>query len=97
MKNQKNLLVFALLALLAFSIPVVYADDEYDDDEWEGFGIMKQEREREHQDDDDNELVVGSGIGDVILYVTIGAIVASIGYTGFKIFKPKRPKVQKSK
>jgi hypothetical protein len=69
MKNQKNLLVFALLALLAFSIPVVYADDEYDDDEWEGFGIMKQEREREHQDDDDND----------------------------KIFKPKRPKVQKSK
>ena len=105
MINEKNLLVFALVALLAISIPVAYADeddyedDEYDDDEWEGSGVMKQEREREreHQDDDDNELAIGSGTGDVILYVTIGAIAASIGYTGFKILKSKRPMVQKSK
>ena len=48
-------------------------------------------------DDDDNELAIGSGTGDVILYVTIGAIAASIGYTGFKILKSKRPMVQKSK
>ena len=94
MKNQKNLLVFALVALLAFSIPVVYADeDDYDDDEREGFGIMMQERE--HQDDD-NELQIGSGVGDMILYATIGAIVASIGYTGFKVIKSKRPMTQKS-
>ena len=57
---------------------------------------MEREREREHNDDDD-ELAIGSGTGDMILYVTIGAIVASIGYTGFKILKSKRPMVQKSK
>ena len=102
MINEKNILVFALVTLLAISIPVAYADedeyddDEYDDDEREGFGVMEQEREREHNDDDD-ELAIGSGTGDMILYVAIGAIVASIGYTGFKILKSKRPMVQKSK
>ena len=102
MINEKNLLVFTLVALLAISIPVAYADDdeydddEYDDDEREGLGVMEREREREHNDDDD-ELAIGSGTGDMILYVTIGAIVASIGYTGFKILKSKRPMVQKSK
>ena len=97
MKNEKNLLTFAFVTLLVFSVPVAFADeDEYDDDdEWEGFGIMEQEREREHQDDDDNELQIGSGMGDMILYATIGAIIASIGYTGFKILKSKRPTVQK--
>ena len=93
MINEKNLLVFFLVALLAISIPVVYADEDEYDDEWEGNGIMNQERE--HQDDD--ELQIGSGTGDMILYVTIGAIAASIGYTGFKIFKTKRPMTQKSK
>ncbi len=98
MKNEKYLLAFALVTLLVFSVPVAFADDdEYDDDEWEGFGIMEQEKEREHQDDDDNELQIGSGVGDVILYTTIGAIVASIVYTGFKVIKSKRPMVQKSK
>ena len=102
MINEKNLLVFTLVALLAISIPLAYADedeyddDEYDDDEREGLGVMEREREREHNDDDD-ELAIGSGTGDMILYVTIGAIVASIGYTGFKILKSKRPMVQKSK
>ena len=101
MINEKNLLVFTLVALLAISIPLAYADedeyddDEYDDDEREGFRVMEREREREH--DDDDELAIGSGTGDIILYVTIGAIVASIGYTGFKILKSKRPMVQKSK
>ena len=105
MINEKNLLVITLVGLLAISIPVAYADedeyedDEYDDDEWEGFGVIEQEREREreHEDDDDDELAIGSGTGDMILYVTIGAIAASIGYTGFKILKSKRPMAQKSK
>jgi hypothetical protein len=98
MKNEKYLLTLALVTFLVFSVPVAIADDdEYDDDEWKGYGIMEQEREREHQDDDDNELQIGSGMGDMILYATIGAIVASIGYAGFKILKSKRPMVQKSK
>lgn len=98
MENEKYLLVFAVVTLLVFSVPVAFADeDEYDDDEGEGFGIMNQEREREHQDDDDNEFQIGSGVGDMILYATIGAIVASIVYTGFKVIKSKRPMVQKSK
>ncbi len=98
MINEKYLLTIVLVTLLVFSVPVVFADDdEYDDDEWEGFGIMEQEREREHQDDDDNELQIGSGMGDMILYATIGAIVTSIGYTGFKVLKSKRPVIKKSK
>ena len=95
MKNEKYLLTFALVTLLVFSVPVAFPDDdEYDDDDWNGFGIMEQEREREHEDDD--EFQIGSGVGDMILYATIGAIVASIGYTGFKVLKSKRPVVQKS-
>ena len=98
MENEKCLLVFSIVTLLVFSVPVAFADeDEYDDDEREGFRIINQEREREHQDDDDDELQIGSGVGDMILYATIGAIVASIGYTGFKILKSKKPIAQKSK
>ena len=97
MKNEKYLLTFSLVTLLVFSASVAFADDdEYDDDGWEGFRIMEQEREREYQDDDDNELQIGSGMGDMILYVTVGAIVISIAHTGFKVLKSKRPMVQKS-
>ena len=98
MENEKYLLVFSIVTLLVFSVPVAFADeDEYDDDEEEGFRIMNQEREREHQDDDDNEFQIGSGVADMILYATIGAIVASIAHTGFKVIKSKRPMVKKSK
>jgi len=54
----------------------------------------EQEREREHEDDDDDEgLALGGGIPDAILYGTIVVIVASVAYTGFKIYKTKRPKL----
>ena len=97
-----NSLYVLMIALLVVSIPIAYADeDEYDDDEYdedeyeerEGFGLMEREREREH--DDDDEISIGSGTGNLILYVTLGAIAASIGYTAFKILKTKRPMVSK--
>ena len=85
-----------MFVLLLFSLPVALADeDEYEEEEDEmrfGFGEMEREREREHQDD---ELAIGSGTADLVLYVTIGAIIASIGYTGFKILKTKRAQNKK--
>ena len=86
-----NKLLIPLLAFLVITIPIAIADEdefEDDDDDREGHGIMEREREREHQDD---ELDIGSGMGDVILYVTIAAIAASVAYTGFKILKTKKP------
>jgi len=85
-----------MLILLIVSMPIAIADeDEYEDDDEDrmGFGIMEREREREHQDD--AELAIGSDIGNMILYGTIAAIIASVVYTGFKLYQAKKPKVSK--
>ena len=82
-----------LLALLIISIPLAIADEDEYEDEYEdeedrmGFGIMEREREREHQDDE--EIAIGSDTGNMILYGTIAAIIASVAYTGFKLYKAK--------
>ena len=89
--------------LLAFSvtiIPTAFADDdEWDDDdgeyEREGFGEMEVEREREREHDDDDEITLGGGVSDAILYGTIAVIVGLVAYTGFKIYKTKKPKISK--
>ena len=92
-------IVIPVLALLVITVPIAFADeDDYDDDydeERSGFGIMEQEREQEREHQDDEELAIGSDMGNVILYATIGAIAASIGYTAFKVYKSKRPVVSK--
>ena len=92
-------LLIPILALLVITVPIAVADeDEYKDDDEEkdriGFGLMEREREREHQDDE--EIAIGSDIGNMILYGTIAAIIASVGYTGFKIYRAKRPAVSKA-
>ena len=56
---------------------------------------MVLERWKENNEDDDNELAVGTGTANLVLYLTIGAIVAAIGYTGFKILRTKRAHAQK--
>lgn len=90
-----NKMLIPLFALLVISIPITYADeDEFEDDDNVGFGIMEQERERELDHEDDDGLAIGSGTGDLILYVTIAAIIASVGYTGFKIFNARKPKIK---
>lgn len=96
-------LTLGLFLLLVFSIttvPTVFADEDEldDDDEYEKQGsgemVREQEREREHEDEDDDKgLTLGGGIPDAILYGTIAIIVASVAYTGFKIYKVKRPKL----
>ncbi len=73
-------ILFAILILTSLVIPYASAEDDEDDDRL-GFGI--QEREREHQDED------SSPFSGAILYVTIGAIIAAIGYTAFKIVRSK--------
>ena len=104
MKTLTLGLFFILVFSVATSVPAVFADDDEwdDDDEREfyqrGSGEMQREqereREREHEDDDDDEgLVLGGGIPDAILYGTIAVIVGSVAYTGFKIYKAKRPKL----
>ena len=46
-------------------------------------------------DDDDERMKLGSGIPDMVLYITVSAIVGTIGYTGFKIITARRPKMVK--
>ena len=85
-------IVFVLLAMvsLVYIIPAGYAEDD-DEDDREGFGEMK--REREHQDEG---IPLGTDVGNVILYGTITAIIASIAYTAFKITSSKRKSSPKS-
>jgi len=84
---KHKILIFAVLALLSSIAPIgVYAeeeDEEEKEDDRFGFGI--QEREREHEREEGSSQFSGT-----ILYVTIGAIVAAIGYTVFKIMRSKK-------
>jgi len=86
-------IVFVLFVMLSvvYIIPAVYAEEENEEDDREGFGEMK--REREHQDEG---IPLGTDIGNVILYGTIAAIGASIAYTAFKIKSSKRKSNPKS-
>ena len=91
--------LFLLLTLsVVTTVPAVLADDDNDDREYEqrGYGEMAREQEREHDDGDEGR-ALGGGISDVIIYGTIGIIVASVAYTGFKIYKDKIPKLSTSR
>ena len=89
-----KLLIFPLLAVLAITIPITFADkDELEENDQEGFGIMEREREREHQDEG---IQLDAVTGSIILYGTIAAIVASIAYTAFKMIFPRRKSISKS-
>ena len=46
---------------------------------------------------DDEEIAIGGGMPDAILYGTIAVIVGSVAYTGYKIYKTKRPKLSASR
>ena len=96
--------LFFLLTISVITVPTVFADedeDERDEDEREyeqkGFGDMEREqereREREHEEEDEG-LALGGGMSNAILYGTIAVIVGSVAYTGFKIYKTKRPKIE---
>ena len=82
-------IVFLLLVVVSGTlvVPIAYADEDYDDEDREGFGEMK--REREHQDEG---IPLGTDMGNVILYGTIAAIVVSVVYTVFKILSKKKTK-----
>ncbi len=82
--TKLSLFLILLLAITVTTVPV-FADDD-DDDERIGFG--------EREDDDDDERI-GSGMSDMVLYVTIAAIIGTVGYTGFKIISAKKPKLVK--
>lgn len=77
----------------------VFADEDSeseDDEERLGFGETEREREREQEGDDDGA-VLGSDAGNIILYGTIAAILAAVGYSAFKIVtvrKRSNPKSQ---
>lgn len=81
-------LIFLFL-LVTINVGSVFADDD-EDDERLGFG----EQDGEEREDDDRRIGFGTGVSDLILYVTITAIVGSIGYTGFRILRMKRPQIK---
>ncbi len=92
MKSVSILFVLFVMLSAVYIIPTAYAeDDDDDDDDREGYGEMK--REREHQDEG---IPLGTDMGNVILYGTIAAIVASVAYTAFKITSSKRKSHLKS-
>lgn len=87
--------LFLLLTLSVATVPTVFADgDEWDDDDEAEYkrGANEMTREQEYDDDDEEGLALG-GVSDAILYGTIAVIVGSVGYTGYKIFKAKGPKL----
>ena len=93
--KKLNKIFVLIFAFMAITIPFSYAEvDEFEEDDKGGFGIMEREREGEHDDDEGSS--IGSSTGNLILLVTIGAIVASVGYTGYKILRTKRPTISKS-
>ena len=82
-KKEKLWMFSLLIILIVTTVPIAIAEeDEFEEDEREGFGIMERERQREHQDEG---IPIDSEIGSIILYGTIAAIVASVGYTTYKM------------
>jgi len=84
--------VFLLLLLITSItiVPTIFADDDDEEDRLES-QIQEEEREEEEEnDDDEGGIPLGTDTGNIILYGTIAAIVASIGYTAFKIISSKR-------
>jgi len=76
--KYKTLAILAALVLLSSIAPVgVYAEEENEEEEDEN-GLGMQEGEG------------SSPFSGTILYVTIGAIIAAIGYTAFKIARSKK-------
>ena len=90
--KHKTLVIFALLVLSCSIVPIgVYAEEEEEeeDEDREGLGIQEgEEREMEHEREGE-EMEGSSPFSGTILYVTIGAIVAAIGYTAFKLARSK--------
>jgi hypothetical protein len=71
-----------LVSIVLSSVPlVIHAEDENEENE--------SEDERE-ESEDDNGVSLGSNVENFILYGTIAAIIASIGYTVFKIASSRR-------
>lgn len=91
MKSISILFVLFVVLSSVYLIPTVYAEEEDNDDDREGFGEMK--REREHQDEG---IPLGTDMGNVILYGTIATIGVSVAYTAFKITSSKRKSHLKS-
>ena len=84
--TRKLLALFAILVLSSLAIPYAVAEEEEEDEEDEnGLGFGEREREREHED----EGGFASPYSGLILYVTIGAIVAAFAYTGFRIYRSR--------
>ncbi|MDH5463147.1 MAG: hypothetical protein OEY17_05945 [Nitrosopumilus sp.] len=82
-KSSPSLFLLLLLMVFLTVSPAAFADEN----EEEG------EKDEDREDDDDEGLAFGSGIPDAILYGTIALIVGTVAYTGFKIYKVKRPKM----
>ena len=94
------------MLILAVTIPPVLAehdDDDYDDDKYEErdhdedresiFDEMQERMRGESEDDerhDDDDRTSVGGFSGVILYGTVIAVIATIGYTAFKILKKKK-------
>lgn len=91
---MKKLIGFMfLLFVLTVNVIPSFADDDEREDSFE-FGKNEREDEDESEDDDDDRTRLGTGFSDMVLYGTIAAIVGSVGYTGFRIMRMKRPKIK---
>lgn len=89
-----------LLLITAFTIiPSIHADEDEDKEKEDETGIGETEPEMESEGSEDDEvsgIPLGSGTGNIILYGTIAAIIAAIGYSGFKIIASRKKSSPKS-
>jgi len=89
--------LIATLAILLSQtvITITIAEEEYEDEEREGLRGENEEREglRGENEEREGENRFG-GLTGIILYITIGAVVGTIGYVLWKIIKIKSTKVK---
>jgi hypothetical protein len=89
---------FVFLLLILFTsmtiVPTIFAGEDDDEEEERLESQVREEEQREEEEEEENEdeggIPLGTDTGNIILYGTIAAIVASIGYTAFKIISSKR-------
>ncbi len=105
----RGLLIATLVMLLSQTVITITIAEEEDEDDEDDENTMirnrngdnererlreeERERERNENEEREDENKFG-GFTDIVLYITIGAVVGTIGYVLWKIIKIKNAKVK---
>ncbi len=94
---MKSTIFLSLVLLTSILSPIALAEhdeyEEYDDDYYENDDYEEYDEHDEifeEFEDEDEQRSLGGGLSDYVLYITIIAIIVTVGYTLFKITRKRK-------